>query len=46
MIAVWLGHVQAGFPYISDAATYAPESCIFAQLINMTSALSEYKYKP
>ncbi|XP_015599824.1 DNA damage-regulated autophagy modulator protein 2 [Cephus cinctus] len=39
VIAVLLGHVEAGFPYISDAATYAPESCIFAQFINMTAAL-------
>lgn len=42
VIAVLLGHVEAGFPYISDAATYAPESCIFAQFINMTAALSKY----
>lgn len=33
--AVLLGHVEAGFPYISDAATYAPESCIFSQIVNL-----------
>lgn len=37
-----LGHVEAGFPYISDTATYAPESCIFSQFINMFAMLSEY----
>lgn len=36
-----LGHVEAGFPYISDTATYAPESCIFSQFINMFAMLSE-----
>lgn len=41
IIAVLLGHVEAEFPYISDAATYAPESCIFAQFINMIAMLSE-----
>ncbi|XP_076667857.1 DNA damage-regulated autophagy modulator protein 1-like isoform X1 [Andrena cerasifolii] len=39
VIAVLLGHVEAGFPYISDTATYAPESCIFAQFINMIAML-------
>ncbi|XP_023290703.1 DNA damage-regulated autophagy modulator protein 2 isoform X2 [Orussus abietinus] len=39
IMAVLLNHVEAGFPYISDAATYAPESCIFAQFINMITAL-------
>ncbi|XP_046434432.1 DNA damage-regulated autophagy modulator protein 2 isoform X1 [Neodiprion pinetum] len=38
IIAVTLGHVEAGFPYISDTATYPPESCIFAQIINMAAA--------
>lgn len=42
IIAVMLGHVEAGFPYISDTATYAPESCIFSQFINMFAMLSEY----
>jgi hypothetical protein len=27
-------HVGPDVPYISDAATYSPESCIFGQLIN------------
>nr|XP_031827328.1 uncharacterized protein LOC116424718 [Nomia melanderi] len=42
IIAVVLGHVEAGFPYISDAATYAPESCIFAQFINMLAMLMSF----
>ncbi|XP_043515743.1 uncharacterized protein LOC122531689 [Frieseomelitta varia] len=42
VIAVLLGHVEAGFPYISDAATYAPESCIFAQFINMIAMLMSF----
>ncbi|XP_043261223.1 DNA damage-regulated autophagy modulator protein 1-like [Colletes gigas] len=41
VIAVLLGHV-AGFPYISDAATNAPESCIFAQFINMIAMLMSF----
>ncbi|XP_011645315.1 DNA damage-regulated autophagy modulator protein 2-like [Pogonomyrmex barbatus] len=39
VIAVLLGHVEAGFPYISDAATYAPESCIFSQAVNLITIL-------
>ncbi|XP_071957239.1 DNA damage-regulated autophagy modulator protein 2-like [Antedon mediterranea] len=39
-ISVSLGHVNAGFPYISDTGTYIPESCIFGQLLNMTAALA------
>ncbi|XP_026831106.1 uncharacterized protein LOC113563580 [Ooceraea biroi] len=39
VIAVLLGHVEAGFPYISDAATYAPESCIFSQVVNLIAIL-------
>lgn len=31
--------MEAGFPYISDAATYAPESCIFSQVVNMITML-------
>lgn len=27
-------HVVPDVPYISDSATYSPESCIFGQLIN------------
>ncbi|XP_015111768.1 DNA damage-regulated autophagy modulator protein 2 [Diachasma alloeum] len=39
IIAVSLGHVVAGFPYISDTGTVPPESCIFGQLLNMTAVL-------
>ncbi|XP_022082783.1 DNA damage-regulated autophagy modulator protein 2-like [Acanthaster planci] len=39
-IAVGLGHVSAGFPYISDTGTEPPESCIFGQLLNISSALA------
>ncbi|XP_076279121.1 DNA damage-regulated autophagy modulator protein 1-like [Lasioglossum baleicum] len=42
VIAVLLGHVEAGFPYISDSATEAPESCIFAQFINMLAMLMSF----
>ncbi|XP_065356458.1 DNA damage-regulated autophagy modulator protein 1 [Calliphora vicina] len=37
--AVLQGHVVPTVPYISDAATYSPESCVFGQLINIGSAL-------
>lgn len=37
--AVLLGHVEPEFPYISDAATYPPESCVFGQLINIGAIL-------
>lgn len=30
-------------PYISDAATYSPESCIFGQLINIGSVLCKFQ---
>lgn len=36
------GHVEPEFPYISDDATYSPESCVFGQLINMGSVLCKY----
>ncbi|XP_078053796.1 DNA damage-regulated autophagy modulator protein 2-like isoform X1 [Augochlora pura] len=42
VISVLLGHVEAGFPYISDTATYAPESCIFAQFVNMLAMLMSF----
>lgn len=42
VIAIMLGHVEAEFPYISDTATYAPESCIFAQFINMIAMLMSF----
>ncbi|PSN45364.1 hypothetical protein C0J52_06521 [Blattella germanica] len=37
--AVLLGHVEPDFPYISDAATYSPESCVFGQLMNSGTVL-------
>ncbi|BES99612.1 Frag1/DRAM/Sfk1 family [Nesidiocoris tenuis] len=39
LAAVWQGHVEEVFPYISDAATYSPESCVFGQLINFGAVL-------
>lgn len=39
--AVLQGHVVPTVPYISDAATYSPESCVFGQLINIGSVLRE-----
>uniref|UniRef100_U5ESK3 Putative conserved plasma membrane protein n=1 Tax=Corethrella appendiculata TaxID=1370023 RepID=U5ESK3_9DIPT len=37
--AVIQGHVVPDFPYISDAATYSPESCVFGQFINIGCVL-------
>lgn len=37
-----LGHVEPDFPYISDAATYSPESCVFGQLMNSGTVLCEF----
>lgn len=39
VIAVLLGHAEPGFPYISDVSTYAPESCIFSQIVNLIAVL-------
>ncbi|XP_077560230.1 DNA damage-regulated autophagy modulator protein 1-like [Haemaphysalis longicornis] len=39
LISVLLGHVEVEFPYISDTGTYAPESCIFSQLLNICAVL-------
>lgn len=39
--AVLQGHVVPTVPYISDAATYSPESCVFGQFINIGSVLCE-----
>ncbi|XP_077519442.1 DNA damage-regulated autophagy modulator protein 2-like [Amblyomma americanum] len=39
LISILLGHVEVEFPYISDTGTYAPESCIFSQLLNICSFL-------
>lgn len=38
-IAVLLGHVEVGFPYISDTGTYLPESCIFSLAMNLVAFL-------
>lgn len=37
--AIIEGHVVPAVPYISDAATYSPESCVFGQLINIGCVL-------
>lgn len=37
--AVLQGHVVPTIPYISDAATYSPESCVFGQFINIGCVL-------
>lgn len=37
--AILEGHVVPDIPYISDAATYSPESCLFGQLINIGCVL-------
>ncbi|CAN7998680.1 unnamed protein product [Ixodes hexagonus] len=39
LISIALGHVEADFPYISDTGTYAPESCVFSQLLNLCAVL-------
>ncbi|XP_063242370.1 DNA damage-regulated autophagy modulator protein 1-like [Bacillus rossius redtenbacheri] len=38
--AVSLGHVAAGFPYISDAGSLPPESCFFSLLLHVTALLT------
>lgn len=42
--AVLLGHVEPDFPYISDAATHSPESCVFGQLMNCGTVLCEFTW--
>lgn len=37
--AILQGHVVPDIPYISDAATYSPESCVFGQFINIGSVM-------
>lgn len=37
--AIVQGHVVPAIPYISDAATYSPESCVFGQFINIGCVL-------
>lgn len=39
--AILQGHVVPAIPYISDAATYSPESCVFGQFINIGCVLRE-----
>ena len=39
VVAIWLGHVEIEFPYISDTGTHTPESCIFSQMLNIVSFL-------
>ncbi|XP_071479937.1 DNA damage-regulated autophagy modulator protein 2-like [Diadema antillarum] len=39
IVAVTRGDVAFLFPYISDAASTAPQSCIFGQLLNMTALI-------
>ncbi|XP_032231038.1 DNA damage-regulated autophagy modulator protein 2 isoform X2 [Nematostella vectensis] len=36
-MAVYYGHVDALFPYISDAGSRVPESCIFGQFLNLAA---------
>ena len=38
-ISVSLGHTALDWPYISDASTRPPESCIFSQLVNVGALL-------
>ncbi|KAG8197426.1 hypothetical protein JTE90_014911 [Oedothorax gibbosus] len=38
-IAIYLNHVEVGFPYISDTGTYVPERCIFSLAINFVAFL-------
>uniref|UniRef100_A0A915KWV7 Gustatory receptor n=1 Tax=Romanomermis culicivorax TaxID=13658 RepID=A0A915KWV7_ROMCU len=38
-VAVYNGHVASIFPYISDTGALPPESCIFAQLLNIGSLI-------
>ncbi|XP_076447624.1 DNA damage-regulated autophagy modulator protein 1-like [Babylonia areolata] len=33
--SVLLGHVEPGFPYISDTGTFPPESCVFGLLLDL-----------
>lgn len=39
IVALLEGHVVPNIPYISDAATYSPESCFFGQAINIGCVL-------
>lgn len=39
MISIILGHCEVTFPYISGTGVHAPESCLFSQLLNITSVV-------
>lgn len=41
-ISVQWDHVVPGFPYISETGTLSPESCIFAQCLNIAALLRMY----
>ncbi|CAH0552919.1 unnamed protein product [Brassicogethes aeneus] len=41
-LAYYYGHITYYVPYISDSGTYPPESCIFAQSLNIISALMAF----
>lgn len=43
-IAVVNGSVdlEKGFPFISNCGSYAPQSCIFGQILNTGAALGKY----
>ncbi|CAG2054225.1 unnamed protein product [Timema podura] len=43
--AVLLGHVEPGFPYISDTGALPPESCVFSQLLGIASVLYALLYR-
>lgn len=39
-LAVFLGHTEFDWPYISDTSAHPPESCIFGQLVNVGALLT------
>ena len=39
-LAVFLGHTEFDWPYISDTSAKPPESCIFGQLVNIGALLT------
>ena len=41
-ISVQWDHVVPGFPYISETGTLSPESCIFAQFLNIAALLRKF----
>lgn len=42
-MSVQWDHVVPGFPYISETGTLSPESCIFAQFLNIAALLRKYQ---